>query len=208
MIWPRAVPGKTSQSGYDRFVRSARLTMRPAMMTDFESWVATRRKNQSFLQPFEPRWTESWHEKSSFERRVKRLDEDWKNDRTYAFLIFKNGKGGGDGDLIGGININNVARGAAQYAALGYWLDESHQGQGHMTEAARAVLAYAFSTLLLQRMNAATLVHNGRSRAMLERIGFGEEGFAKAYIQINGWRQDHILYGLNGDDFLRASGYR
>ena len=70
-----------------------------------------------------------------------------------------------------------------------------------MTQAARAVLSYAFTDLRLQRINAATLEHNNKSRKMLERLGFREEGFAKAYIQIAGIRQDHVLYGLNADDF-------
>lgn len=74
-----------------------------------------------------------------------------------------------------------------------------------MTEATQGVLDYAFSILSLHRMNAATLPHNHKSRAMLIRAGFTEEGFAKNYIQIEGRRQDHILYGINAADFLSAA---
>lgn len=134
-------------------------------------------------------------------RRAARLAREWEQDRTYAFLIFLK-----EGRLAGGLNINNVSRGAANYGALGYWLDESLQGNGYMTEAGFAVLEYAFSALQLSRMNAATLPHNHKSRAMLHRLGFVEEGFAKNYIQIDGRRQDHVLFGLNAPDFSGAPG--
>jgi ribosomal-protein-alanine N-acetyltransferase len=55
-------------------------------------------------------------------------------------------------------------------------------------------------------MNAATLPHNRKSQTMLLRLGFSEEGFAKKYIQIDGRRQDHILYGLDAADFSGATG--
>jgi RimJ/RimL family protein N-acetyltransferase len=41
---------------------------------------------------------------------------------------------------------------------------------------------------------------------MLERLNFTEEGFAKNYIQIDGRRQDHVLYGLNAGDYLGPAG--
>lgn len=156
--------------------------------------------NQTYLQPYEPTWPAESLTQAFFKRRVERLMQDWAADRTYAFLIFHNDR------LIGGINVNNVSRGAAQFASLGYWLDEMSQGHGYMGEAANAVLHFSFEHLALYRVNAATLPHNRRSRVMLERLGFREEGFAKAYIQINGRRQDHILYGLNDSDFSGASG--
>jgi ribosomal-protein-alanine N-acetyltransferase len=176
------------------------LVLRPAASGDYAQWSDVRSKNADYLKPYEPAWPAGCLASDFFKRRVERLGREWAQDHTYAFLIFKK-----DGALIGGININNVMRGAAQMASLGYWLDESHQGHGHMTQACRAVLDYAFSTLGLVRMNAATLVHNEKSRNMLLRLGFTEEGFARSYIQIDGKRQDHILFGLNAADFSRPS---
>lgn len=177
-----------------------RLSLRPAILTDYEQWKTVRGINQKFLKPFEPTWPSDCLSADFFKRRVTRLQKDWEADRTYSFLIF-------EGEiLIGGININNVHRGAAQYGTLGYWIDEMSQGHGFMTEAGLAVLHYAFTHLNLQRMNAATLAHNIKSRTMLTRLGFAEEGFAKNYIQIDGHRQDHVLFGLNAHEFLRPAG--
>ncbi|MGL4717164.1 MAG: 30S ribosomal protein S5 alanine N-acetyltransferase, partial [Aeromonas sp.] len=37
---------------------------------------------------------------------------------------------------------------------------------------------------------------NQRSGALLERLGFEREGFARAYLLINGRWEDHILTSL------------
>lgn len=176
-----------------------RLHLRPAHMDDYMQWRYVRAKNESFLKPYEPSWPDQCLTESFFKRRVERLCADWDSDKTYAFVAFANGQ------LIGGINLNNVARGAAQYASLGYWLDEDHQGKGYMHESAAAVLDFAYNVILLERVNAATLVHNERSRKMLQRLGFEEEGFARNYIQIDGRRQDHVLYGLTKERFSGAA---
>jgi len=176
--------------------------LRPALPFDYGQWTWVRAKNQAHLKPFEPTWPKDALTPEFFARRLLRLNEDWKNDRGYAFLIFKNDSD----DLVGGININNIVRGAAQYASLGYWIDEDHQGRGLMAQAGRAVLQFAFDKILLARMNAACLPHNLRSKNLLLSLGFTEEGFAKRFIQINGKREDHILFGLNEDDFSGGAG--
>ena len=182
-------------------LKTARLCLRPAQMSDYAQWHDVRQRNQDFLKSYEPTWPPSCLSEEFFTRRTQRLTQDWQEDRCYAFLILKDD----NISLLGGININNVARGAAQYGALGYWLDEQSQGQGIMHEAATAILKYAFTSLQLERMNAATLVRNHKSMNMLKKLGFTEEGLAKAYIQIDGLRQDHVLFGLNAPDFLRAA---
>ncbi len=197
MVWP--LRDKQSDAPPDIRLETQRLVLRPAYAGDYAQWKLVRSRNYDYLKPFEPSWPPACLSQAFFERRVKRLTNDWKDDRTYAFVILLKGKEA----LVGGLNINNVARGAANYGSLGYWLDEEMQGQGYMTEAGFTVLDYAFSSLRLSRMNAATLPHNDKSRAMLERLGFVEEGFAKNYIQIDGCRQDHVLFGLNETDFSR-----
>ncbi len=191
MIWPLKNDNAKISPVTDGCIETARLFLRPAIMDDYAQWAAVRGKNKDYLKTFEPTWPAQCLGEEFFRRRVQRLNRDWLSDAAYTFVIFEKGK------LIGGINLNNVARGAAQYVSLGYWLDQDAQGNGYMTEAAGAVIHYAFGPLALHRINAATLPHNTRSRRMLEQLGFVEEGFAKAFIQIDGVRADHILYGLN-----------
>ena len=188
MLWGK----QTQQSLFPEIIlKSDRIFMRPPQMTDWSQWAEVRGKNKDHIQPFEPRWAENALDEDFFERRIHRQAREWQAGRANAFVIFKN-----DHQLIGGMNINNICRGAAQYAALGYWIDQNHEGQGCMREALELTLKYCFKDLGLHRVNASCLPHNTRSKKTLLNAGFKEEGFAEKYLQINGEWQDHELFGL------------
>ena len=59
--------------------------------------------------------------------------------------------------LLGGLTLGLVRRGVAQACTLGYWMGQRHAGKGHMTEAVRGALRFAFSDLALHRVEAACL---------------------------------------------------
>jgi ribosomal-protein-alanine N-acetyltransferase len=119
-----------------------------------------------------------------------------REDQGYAFLIFREA----DAALVGGLTISNIRRGVAQSASVGYWMGLPHVGRGHMTDAVRAVVPFAFSTLGLHRLEAACLPHNAASARVLEKSGFRREGTARRYLKINDVWQDHDLYALLHDD--------
>lgn len=173
-------------------IAAQRVTLRPPQSEDWQEWVRVRRANQEFLKPFEPSWAQDWDGQDYFARKLARQIANWQSGLGQAFLIFKKDSGA----LIGGMNINNICRGAAQFASLGYWLDEAHQGQGLMAETLTLSTEYCFTDLALNRIHGACLEHNTRSRNLLLRGGFAEEGRAARYLQIDGRWQDHILYGL------------
>ncbi len=62
------------------------------------------------------------------------------------------------------------------------------------------VLGLAFGELGLHRVEAATLVDNHRSQAVLARNGFTRIGFAPRYLMIAGRWQDHLLFQRLADD--------
>ena len=176
-------------------LKSFRVLIRPPRSRDWGAWAAVRRQNKDYLKPFEPAWSHQCLTQEYFMRRLKKQTKDWLEDRAYSFLIFRRNSG----QLIGGVNINHICRGAADYGTLGYWLDYDHQGQGYMYESLRLVMAYSFETLKLHRLNAACIPENSRSQSLLLSLGFEEEGYAKSYLQIDGRWQDHILFGLSQD---------
>ena len=174
-----------------------RLVVRPPRAGDAEDWAATRNRNRAFLTPFEPLWPDEDLTAAHFTQRLARQAADWRLGRGQPFLVFLH-----DGALAGGININNIARGAAQYASLGYWLDEARQGQGLMLEALNLIIAYGFEEVRLHRFNAGCLTHNTRSHNLLFRCGFRVEGMAEKYLEINGEWRDHVLFGLPVERWL------
>jgi ribosomal-protein-alanine N-acetyltransferase len=81
-------------------------------------------------------------------------------------------------------------------ASMGYCLDEVAWGQGYATEAARAVLRWAFTTLDLNRVQAETDTRNEASAHVLEKLGFVREGTLREDCIVNGEVSDSWVYGL------------
>jgi len=59
---------------------------------------------------------------------------------------------------------------------IGYWLGAPYWSHGYATEAARAVIDYAFEELGLERLDAGARVSNPASRRVLEKCGFQWSG--------------------------------
>ncbi len=173
------------------------LYLRPAQSNDYSAWMNLREKSREFLTPWEPIWPADDLTRAAFRRRLRRQQEEIARDESFAFLIFQDHSH----HLLGGITIGGIRRGVAQAASLGYWMGAPHAGKGHMTRAVGAVAAFGFSTLRLHRLEAACIPENAASAKLLERNGFQREGFARAYLCINGAWRDHYLFGLLESDF-------
>ena len=91
-------------------------------------------------------------------------------------------------------------------AALGYCLGDAVWGHGYATEAARALLEWAFDTLDLNRVQAETDTRNVASARVLEKIGFLREGTLREDCVVNGDVSDSWVYGLLRREWLPAPG--
>jgi len=110
--------------------------------------------------------------------------------------------------VIGSLHFSQVARGAFQNAMLGYALDQAAQGQGLMHEALQAGLAEMFSPRVnLHRIQAAWQPSNLRSGAVLQRLGFAQEGLCRDYLFINGAWRDHCISALLNPAFEKPPGW-
>jgi len=81
-------------------------------------------------------------------------------------------------------------------AAIGYVLGEAAWGQGYTTEAARALLQWAFDTLDLNRVQAELDTRNAASARVLEKLGFQREGTLREDCVVDGEVSDSWVYGL------------
>jgi [ribosomal protein S5]-alanine N-acetyltransferase len=81
-------------------------------------------------------------------------------------------------------------------ASLGYCLDDAAWGCGYATEAARALLQWAFDLLDLNRVQAETDTRNVASARVLEKLGFMREGTLREDCVVNGEASDSWVYGL------------
>jgi RimJ/RimL family protein N-acetyltransferase len=81
-------------------------------------------------------------------------------------------------------------------ASMGYCFDDACWGHGYATEAARAILQWAFDTLDLNRVQAETDTRNAASGRVLEKLGFVREGTLREDCVVNGEVSDSWVYGL------------
>ena len=177
-------------------LRGAGVYLRHPLMPDYAAWAELRALSRAHLTPWEPQWARDELTRSNYRRRLRQYHREIRDDQSYAFLIF----GDADSKLIGGLNLSNVRRGAAQAASIGYWMGAPYAGRGLMTEALRTIITFAFGPLRLHRLEAACLPSNGPSKRVLEKAGFKKEGLARRYLKINGQWQDHDLFALLHDD--------
>lgn len=170
--------------------------LRPSEMRDYVEWATLREQSRAFLTPWEPIWPVDDLTRASFRYRVRRHAEEMARDEAYSFFLFREE----DDVLLGGLSFGYVRRGVSQAATLGYWMGEPYAGKGYMTRAVRAACAYVFEKQGLHRIEAACLPNNEPSKRLLERVGFKQEGYARAYLAINGQWRDHLLFALLESD--------
>jgi ribosomal-protein-alanine N-acetyltransferase len=110
--------------------------------------------------------------------------------------------------IVGSVHFTNIARGAFHSATLGYSLDVDVVGSGLMTEALRCAIAAMFSPAVnLHRIQASWRPNNLRSGAVLERLGFHDEGMARDYLYIDGAWRDHRIFALLNPGFVVPAGW-
>ena len=190
-----ALFGLTRPTGPEPLLRGDSLYLRPAASADYVVWSRLRAASRAFLEPWEPTWPEDDLTRAAFRRRLRRQEEDIARDEAYPFLVFD----AASNELLGGLTLGGVRRGVAQAATLGYWMGAQHAGKGHMSRAVAAAVDFAFTQLRLHRVEAACIPGNEPSIALLKRNGFEREGFARAYLKIDGAWRDHVLFGLTED---------
>ena len=79
---------------------------------------------------------------------------------------------------------------------IGYALGHRFWGKGLAREAVTRVIAFAFETLSLHRIEADVDPRNDRSLKLLEHLGFRREGCLRERYRVNGEIQDAVLLGL------------
>ncbi|GER87780.1 ribosomal-protein-serine acetyltransferase [Dictyobacter vulcani] len=99
------------------------------------------------------------------------------------------------GSIAGTISYHPIDW-ANRKVEIGYWLGAQFQGKGLMSAACKALTAYAFENLKLNKVEIRCATGNIRSCAIPQRLGFVEEGT----IRQAEWLYDHFvdlrLYGL------------
>ena len=104
------------------------------------------------------------------------------------------------GELCGAVRLNHVEH-ENKKASLAYYLGGCFCGRGIATAAARAVVAFAFGALGLNRIELRCVVSNAASVRVAARLGFVREGELREAEWLAGRAVNHYVYGLLRSEF-------
>jgi ribosomal-protein-alanine N-acetyltransferase len=104
------------------------------------------------------------------------------------------------GEVMGAIGLH-VERNHDR-AEIGYWLGVPYWGNGYVTEAARAVVGYAFDDVGVNRVFAAHFRRNPASGKVLQKIGMQREGTMRQHLVKWGEHVDVECYGILRDQWM------
>ncbi len=177
-------------------IETERMSLRLPQHSDFRAWAGLRADSRAFLSQWEPVWSADHLSRKAFTNRVYWAARAHAGGTAMPLFLMRRT----DDELLGAVTVDNIRRGPAQAATIGYWIGARHARQGYMSEALRAVIHHCFTALDLSRLESACLPENAASRGVLEKCGYKYEGVAQSYLQINGRWRNHVLYAnLRGD---------
>lgn len=166
---------------------TARLRLRPFADTDAGDLYALQ-SNATVLRYWDsPPWTDparTWR----FLEVCRQMEEEG----TGVRLVLERAD---DGVFLGWITLNRWNP-DFRSASLGYCLAEAAWGHGYATEAARALLDWAFGALDLNRVQAEVDTRNPASARVLEKLGFVLEGTLREDCVVGGVVSDSWVHGL------------
>jgi len=122
---------------------------------------------------------------------------DFKENRQITFAITDKT----DNSLVGSISIRLVSK--HNNAEMGYWVGVPFWGKGYCTEAAAAVVKYAFETLELNKVYAHFMTSNPSSGRVMEKIGMASEGLLRQHVDNGGKYEDLKIFGICKSDYLK-----
>jgi RimJ/RimL family protein N-acetyltransferase len=168
-------------------IKTNRLTLRPFTLEDAPELQrlagdrAVADTTQSIPHPYEDGMAETW---------ISSHPETFKKGQGVTFAITRNS----DNALVGEISLMHMVKG--HQATLGYWIGKPYWGNGFCTEAARAVLKYAFTERGLIRVHASHITRNPASGKVMQKLGLQHEGCQRQHILKWDKFEDLELYGI------------
>jgi len=92
-------------------------------------------------------------------------------------------------------------------AEIGYSLSRAYWNQGIMTEALRAVIAYSFDRLRINRLEAQHEVNNPASGMVMSKAGMSREGLLRERLYNKGRYVDVVLYSILRSEYASRTRY-
>ncbi|MFE5777524.1 GNAT family N-acetyltransferase [Brachybacterium sp. NPDC056505] len=172
-------------------VPATQVRLRPLRLDDAAELARLEHRNRRHLLSGAPRRGDDWATPPGQRAAIARMLAQHDAGTCAPFVILLDDDPDAPGRLVGRITLQQIVRGPAQCASVGYWIDEAESGRGVVTHALRKLVAVAFEGLGLHRLEASTAVGNEASVAVLRASGFQEIGYAPSMLRLGiageGW---------------------
>ncbi|MDR1823996.1 MAG: GNAT family N-acetyltransferase [Bifidobacteriaceae bacterium] len=167
--------------------------LRPIRKRDGQAWQALREQNEDWLGPWDA---------------TSPTGEVPPNFHAYARSCLRAARQGlmlpwvieYEGLLVGQLSVNGIARGAAQQAAIGYWVSEHVAGRGIAPTAVAMAFDHAINVGGLHRLEVAIRPENKRSLRVADKLGFRPEGLRLRSLHVDGDWRDHLIFALTAEE--------
>jgi [ribosomal protein S5]-alanine N-acetyltransferase len=170
-------------------IATKRLHLRPSSAADaqraFEiqcDWAVTQMLRMALFPP----------DQAEIEAWFADHPREWAAGEAYRFAAML------DGRMIGLVDLDGIAGGEGE---LGYWFEQAAWGQGFASEAARAVVRFAFAEARLLSLRSGHAADNVASARVLGRLGFRLLDRVERLSRSRGEMILQCRYRLARDDF-------
>ncbi len=172
-----------------------RLRLEPLAYAHADALLQYHVRNREHLKPYEPPRPDKAYTRSAVLEEIEIAEGFAADERAFTFAAFeREGK-----DIVALVHLLHLMRAVRYSATIAYSVDVGHQGRGFATEAAGAVVRFAFDELNLHRIETGYFPHNAASGKVLRKLGFTVEGYARDYLYIDGAWRDTILVSLTNE---------
>ncbi|BBH16901.1 N-acetyltransferase GCN5 [Nocardioides baekrokdamisoli] len=189
------LPGRSTHQGWPVVLQDGEITLRPMERRDAYAWELARKRSAAWLHPWDatsPPGTPA--RPKTYVKAIAHLHRAARRGQAFPFTLEVNG------EFAGQVSVNNVVRGSAQFASIGYWIDERFAGRGIMPRAVAMAIDHSLTTAGLHRIEVCIRPENSNSLRVVEKLGLREVGFAPLYLHIDGEWRDHRIFAITAEE--------
>lgn len=121
---------------------------------------------------------------------IKNHSDNFNNEKSFEFAVTDKLTG----ELYGAIALSNNSN--FNHGEIAYWVGEKYWGNGYTTEAAGAILEFAFNKRQHNKVFARCFHSNPASSRVIEKIGMKKEGILREHVIKENAYVDLICYGI------------
>lgn len=174
--------------------RGEPLVLRPFRLRDQEAYTEARRRDARWLTPWDPTNPDGEPPRITYREMVRQHRAKARAKEALAFLIEAGGQ------IVGQINGNSIAWGAARTFSAGYWVSSAVAGRWIAPTAVALLGDYGFGGLGLHRLELAIRPENIASLSVARKLAMRDEGVRPNFLHIDGAWRDHRIFALTAED--------